>query len=190
MAQINATFASLLMMLLLRSNLVDGFSVSPRSRISSYRMKINQSLSLFPESTISSMNGIIQSHTLIAFNTENLRQYVPLAVICAVLIDIICGSPFANLLLAPMRRATESKISSKENRTPESNVSATRKSLLSQAKSVTSERIDTVAVAQAAVQKAKNALELRKYLDENKTDKDRMEDLRKKIDSQLRSLEE
>ena len=56
---------------------------------------------------------------------------------------------------------------------------ATRKSLLSQTNSLSSERIDTVTVAQAAVQKAKNALELRKYLDENKTDKDRMEDLRK-----------
>lgn len=42
--------------------------------------------------------------TLVAA-TDEWRQYVPLIVISLVLVDIVLGSPLANLALAPMRRA-------------------------------------------------------------------------------------
>jgi hypothetical protein len=51
------------------------------------------------------------------------------------------------------------------------------------------ERIDTLALANAAVERAKNTLELRRYLDENKTDYQKMEELRKKMDQEMNDLD-
>ena len=51
------------------------------------------------------------------------------------------------------------------------------------------ERVDTDAIAEATLQKARYSMELRKYLDENKTDEQRYEEMRKKIDQQASQLE-
>lgn len=174
--------------------IVDGFTSYPHKGFRFVKKPISK-LSLLPESTLNYSSGILQTSSLFALNMGNLRQYVPLVVISAVIIDILCGSPLANLLLAPMRRAANSKLSQDEERLISKDTSASQIPLPSSKKSNLSsnpsstERIDTVAVAQAAIQKAKNTMELRKFLEENKTDKDRMEDWRKKIDSQLRSLD-
>ena len=51
------------------------------------------------------------------------------------------------------------------------------------------ERVDCDAVAQAAVEKARFSMELRQFLEENKTDDQRYEEIRKKIDRQADMLE-
>ena len=51
------------------------------------------------------------------------------------------------------------------------------------------ERVDSDGLAQAAVEKARYSMELRKFLDENKTDEQRYEEMRKKIDQQASQLE-
>jgi hypothetical protein len=149
------------------------------------------SISQISRSSLSSYSDLNSS--LIGLNLDTTRQYVPLVVICAVIIDILCGSPLANLLLAPLRRATQSQedrntdlMETSESRSPE----LLKTGNGSRVNPDSRERIDSVAVAQAALDKARNSMELRRYLDENKTDKDRMDDLRKKIDSQLRELSE
>jgi hypothetical protein len=186
--QKNIILVNLLVNFLTIKNFIDGFSVVG-NKIILLKKKPKTSLHFLSAST---PHDILQTSTLLTWNTENARQYVPLAVICAVILDILCGSPFANLLLAPMRRAaTTSNQSPNDTNSLITDLekSATQRSFQPQTNAATIERIDTVAVAEAAIQKAKNALELRKFLDDNKTDKDRMEDLRKKIDSQLRSLD-
>ncbi len=50
------------------------------------------------------------------------------------------------------------------------------------------ERVDSEAIAQAALNKALNTLELKRFLEENKTDEQRYEDVRKKIDRQMEEL--
>lgn len=52
------------------------------------------------------------------------------------------------------------------------------------------ERIDSEQVAQAALDKARNSLELRNYLEAQKTDWDRMEEIRKKMDQDMAKLDE
>jgi hypothetical protein len=47
------------------------------------------------------------------------------------------------------------------------------------------ERVDTEAIAKEALDKANNAIGLRDYLERNKTDKDRMEQLQREIDRKL-----
>jgi hypothetical protein len=185
-------FPRVVLLLVATNTIVDGFSVHAQTKFRLVQKPNPTLLSLLPDSTLDFTSGILQTSTLFALNMENSRQYVTLIVICAVLLDIICGSPMANLLLAPMRRAAsdqdETSSINADASVSQSSQSSSKKSTLL-AKSTSTERIDTVAVAQAAIQKAKNTMELRKYLEDNKTDKDRMEDLRKKIDSQLRSLE-
>ena len=44
---------------------------------------------------------------VISESAEGWKQYVPLVVSCGVILDILLGSPLANLALAPMRRASE-----------------------------------------------------------------------------------
>ena len=50
--------------------------------------------------------------------------------------------------------------------------------------------MDSEAIAQAALDKAMGTLELKRFLEENKTDEQRYEDVRKKIDKQLMELDD
>lgn len=52
------------------------------------------------------------------------------------------------------------------------------------------ERIDTEKYAQAAIDKARNTLELRQFLDERKTDWDKMEDMKRKLDADMQDLDQ
>lgn len=52
------------------------------------------------------------------------------------------------------------------------------------------ERIDSEQVAQEALDRARNSMELRQYLDAQKTDWDRMEEMRKKMDQQMADVDE
>ena len=109
--------------------------------------------------------------TLTVGLVESWRQYVPLAVSFAVITDILLGSPLANTVMAPLRP-------------PSKNDTIDDKS-----KSNPKERIDTQALANAAIERAKNTLELRRYLDENKTDWQKMEEIKKKMDQEMNELD-
>ena len=52
------------------------------------------------------------------------------------------------------------------------------------------ERVDSEAIAQAALNKALNTLELKRFLEENKTDEQRYEEVRRKINKQMEELDD
>lgn len=119
------------------------------------------------------------------------RQYVPLAVSCLVIVDILLGSPLANSVIRRIRQAappnadgwneSESSLglsSSRPERSPSQTVEST-----------SSERIDSKAVAQAAIDKAQSTLELKRFLEDRTTDWDRMDEMRRKMDQQLQELD-
>ena len=153
-------------------------------------------LSLLPPST---------SFLVSPEEVESWRQYVPLIVSVGVIIDILLGSPIANLALGPMRRASEKGATDgpTQNEGGDSSVG----SLFSNALNFDSsaggggggggvdssrgkERVDSSAIAQAAIDKAMNTLELKQFLEENKTDEQRYEEVRRKIDKQMNDLED
>mmetsp|Transcript_21190 Transcript_21190/g.50320 ORF Transcript_21190/g.50320 Transcript_21190/m.50320 type:complete len:252 (-) Transcript_21190:256-1011(-) len=115
--------------------------------------------------------------SLIVSSSESWRQYVPLVVSVGVIVDILLGNPLANVVLKPMRpqaeQDEESEADAKTNNKPKSK-----------------SRIDAEAVAQQALDKASNTLELRRFLDERKTDYDRMEEMKRKLDASMQDLDE
>ena len=152
----------------------------------------NINLNLVPE--ISSFD----SSLVLSESTESWRQYVPLAVSVGVIIDILLGSPLANLALGPMRRASEKGATGDSTQDGSDNGggggslfsafggdNAGGKVVVDKSK----ERVDSEAIAQAALDKAMGTLELRRFLEENKTDEQRYEEVRKKIDSQMDELD-
>jgi hypothetical protein len=166
----------------------------------SYTTKLNTSLIL--DSTLL----LSTTATDVVNTTEEWRQYVPLVVTSAVIIDILLGSPLANMALAPMKRATEegaidagmkNSMNSKSNNANNNNgggslfskeVSSSTSS--SRGSRMTKERVDSGAIAKAALFKATNTLELRRFLDENKTDEQKYDEVRKQIDRQMSELDE
>jgi len=124
------------------------------------------------------------STLMVAEGEGSWRQYVSLALIAGVLIDILLGSPLANTLLKPMRGDDETDKVADDD---ESGWSSRSKGGSSNRKS--KERVDSEAVAKAAIAKAQGVLELRKFLDESKSDWDRFEDMKRKIDSEMENLD-
>ncbi|KAL3816869.1 hypothetical protein ACHAXA_005147 [Cyclostephanos tholiformis] len=139
---------------------------------------------------------------------DEWRQYVPLVVSVGVILDIVLGSPVANAALGPMKRASERGAGGENSGV--SNIDDDRDGRVSNAGSVFStglggsrisgggadgrsgggkERVDSEAIARAALNKAINTLELKRFLEENKTDEQRYDEVRKKIDRQLSELD-
>ena len=142
----------------------------------------------------------LSSSMLVSSETESWRQYVPLVVSVAVIIDILLGSPLANLALGPMRRASEKGATGDNNSQDGSDNGAAGAgggSLFSsfggngggKVVDKSKERVDSEAIAQAAIDKARNTLELKRFLEENKTDEQRYEEVRKKIERQMKELD-
>lgn len=136
-----------------------------------FQHRITQSLNMLPLD-VSSQLVVAASEG----EASSWRQYVPLVVSGAVIIDILLGSPVANTALRALNPKEES-----EEDTNKKHVSQTTSS---------KERIDSRKVADAAVQKAKYTLELRNYLESNKSDYDRMQDLKRQMDQQQAVLEQ
>uniref|UniRef100_A0A7S2XR90 Uncharacterized protein n=1 Tax=Attheya septentrionalis TaxID=420275 RepID=A0A7S2XR90_9STRA len=109
---------------------------------------------------------------------EEWRQYVPLGTALLVIVDILLGSPVANSIMAPMKQASEEANNEKNGGTASTPRRRNPK-----------ERVDTNGVAQAALDRARNSMELRSFLEAQKTDWDRMNDIRKTLDSQTSQLE-
>jgi hypothetical protein len=133
------------------------------------------------------------------------RQYVPLVVIGLVLLDILLGSPAANSLLAPLKQADPNASTKKDKETAGGGSPSVFGSLLGRNNNADAgwtddnnnnnnntrkERIDTGQVARAAIDKARNTLELKRFLEENKSDWQRMNDIKKKLDAEMESLDE
>lgn len=119
-----------------------------------------------------------ENGSIIISAAEGLRQYVPLVVISGVLLDIVLGSPVANGLLAPMRRQAMGEEEGGEGSSKENYMKNPK------------ERIDCDASAQAALDKARNSMELRRFLEENKTDIQRAADARDAFDKQAEKFDE
>ena len=169
--------------------------ISSRSRSSS-----SSKLDMIPDTEIqqqlSTSISTITSSLLLSEDgsVESWRQYVPLVVSVGVIIDILLGSPLANLALAPMKRASEQ---GSGGETDDNDDGSGGGSLFSsfgegedKAQSRSKERVDSEAIAQAALDKAMGTLELKRFLEENKSDEERYEDVRKKIDRQMQELDD
>ena len=115
-------------------------------------------------------------------SVESWRQYVPLVVSLLVIVDILLGSPVANSVLGIVR-AQEA-----QNDAEDSNDAASLSNLSNI--NTKGERVDSESVASAAIEKAKNTLLWNTERERLKTDADRMEDIRRKMDNQLREFDE
>ncbi|CAB9517311.1 expressed unknown protein [Seminavis robusta] len=138
------------------------------------------SLGLVPANELlqsTSATTILSSPTSssIVLAEESWRQYVPLAVSLLVIVDILLGSPVANSVLGVMRAP------------PEDDAADEKAPIAVKTKG---ERIDSSEVANEALEKARNALEWQEYKETTKTDTDRMEEMRRKMDNQLRAMDE
>ena len=105
-------------------------------------------------------------------SSSSWRQYVPLVVSAGVLLDIVLGSPAANSVLRLAQPPTD----------PNNDDAQSRSNLENKP---SKERIDTMAVAQQALDKASATTELRRYLDENQSDWQKIQKIQQEMDQQL-----
>ena len=138
----------------------------------------------------------LSSSSLYLSATEGWRQYVPLVVISFVIVDILLGSPVANLALAPMRRAAEKGEAAGDDEAGGEGMfglgQALNPSLGSRENMLSSkaERIDSNAIAQQVLDKAKGTVELMDYLEANQSDEQRYEKIRKELDKQMAEVDD
>jgi hypothetical protein len=108
---------------------------------------------------------------LVANQVESWREYVPLVVSALVIIDIAMGRPVANAIMKPLQQQQDSAISNED--------------AVAAANNKKKERVDTEAIAQQALDQAYASMELRRYLDENKSDAQRLQELRRQMDEEI-----
>lgn len=122
--------------------------------------------------------------------TESWRQYIFPIVTAGVLIDIVLGSPLANSVLAPLRGDAEAAIDDEGGAEQQSAFGALMGGGGNKFdKTKLKERVDSEQIADAAIARARNSLELRKYLDDRKTDYDRMEEIKKQLDEGMQDFD-
>jgi hypothetical protein len=146
----------------------------------------------------------LSSTTTVVAATDEWRQYVPLIVISLVLVDIVLGSPLANLALSPMRRAAAKAEEQQGGRGGDEGGAnaAARAGNFGLGKAINSklgsggdvlknpkERVDTATIAQNTLDKARGTLELMDYLENNKSNEQLYEEARKKMDKQFEELD-
>jgi len=122
-------------------------------------------------------HGDVIGSSSLMVSAESWRQYVPLVVSVGIIIDILLGNPLANSVLKPMR--PEGDDDSKGGDDDKKNDGKPSKA-----------RIDAELVAQQALDRANNMVELKNFLEERKTDYDRMEELKRKLDASMQDLDE
>lgn len=105
---------------------------------------------------------------------QEFREYVPLIVSGAVIVDILAGSPFVNAVMSFARPKEETGVDQKRELEEE----------------LSNERIDSKQVAADAVERAQNVLELRQMLEDNKSDWDRIQDMQRKVEQQQAELDQ
>jgi hypothetical protein len=155
--------------------------VTPTSPIISSRRSASSALGLVPSAEL--LDGV-STAAAAAFTTTTttmwvsaseeitgLRQYVPLVVSLLVIIDIALGRPLANSILAPLQ-GVKDELSQEPQ---EKNLK---------------ERVDTNAIAQEALDQARTMMELKEYLDTNKTDAQKLQELRDKMDKDMQQVDQ
>lgn len=130
---------------------------------------------------------VLEDSTSMVVATESWRQYVFPIVTAGVLIDIVLGSPIANSVLAPLQGDTRAASEDGDEQEQQSFGSVFGGGKVDNSK--LRERVDSERVANAAIDKARNTLELRRYLDDRKTDYDRMEEMKKALDAGMQDLD-
>lgn len=138
-----------------------------------------------PSSFLVAEAVVVAETTTAAASAATWKQYLSLGVILIVVLDIVLGSPLLNMVTAPLKR----KILLEEDSTS-STTTSNMGDYQSRLGTTTrwdkgKERVDTEAIAKEALDKANSAIGLRDYLERNKTDKDRMEQLQREIDRKL-----
>ena len=135
-------------------------------------------------------------------SSSSWRQYASVAVIGLVLLDIVLGSPVANSVLQNARNSIDEDETEPGRpkdaaaaTTPSGSVDSRPRGSRTTGGGLPSNRnskprIDVDAVAKQALDKAEGVTMLREYLDSRKTDWDRMEDLKRKMDQQMAQLDE
>ena len=108
-------------------------------------------------------------------DNDEWRQYVPLAVSAAVLLDILLGSPLANGVAQRLRSSATTE-TTKENRPR-----------VPDQLTMSKERIDSQKVAQEAIQKAQYTLELRAMLE---AQRDPVQELQRRTEEQTALLQQ
>jgi hypothetical protein len=155
-------------------------------------------MDVFTTTTTTTMAGVAEvttteSATSMFSSFSSLRSYASLLVISAVLLDIVLGSPVANAVLKPIRnQAMEAReLDEQEQQQGKRGMTttSTRASTIPLFQKNLKERIDTEAVARAALDKAAAVTELRAYLDSRKTDEDRIKDMLDKLDREMNELD-
>lgn len=132
------------------------------------------------------------SSSIMLCQEDSWRQYVPVVVIGLVLIDVLLGSPFAKSLLNKARPENMSDEVDGNNRP--SALGSSRESTPNPARGRASSysrkpRIDVDGYAKAALERAEGVAQLREYLDAQKTDWDRMEDMKRQMDQKMQELD-
>jgi hypothetical protein len=139
---------------------------------------------------------------ILASEGESWRQYIPLVVSIGVIVDILLGSPLANGIIRQLNKdqiENEQDGEKGDNVAPPSSAnnfmdlvsgSKNRKQIRNSDAGNTQERVDSEKIAAEAISKARNTLELRNYLERNKTDWDRMQDMKRKFDQQTYEIDQ
>jgi hypothetical protein len=140
------------------------------------------------------------SSSIMLSQEDSWRQYVPVVVIGLVLIDVLLGSPFAKSLLNKARPEALGDESDANNRP--SALGSNRESTPNPARGGTTTtttttttsysrkpRIDVDGYAKAALERAEGVAQLREYLEAQKTDWDRMEDMKRQMDQKMQELD-
>jgi hypothetical protein len=132
------------------------------------------------------------SSSIMLCQEDSWRQYVSVVVIGLVLIDVLLGSPFAKSLLNKARPENMSDEVDGNNRP--SALGSSRESTPNPARGRASSysrkpRIDVDGYAKAALERAEGVAQLREYLDAQKTDWDRMEDMKRQMDQKMQELD-
>jgi hypothetical protein len=137
------------------------------------------------------------SSSVMLCQEDSWRQYVPVVVIGLVLIDVLLGSPFAKSLLNKARPEGMSDESSLNNRpsAPGSSQQSSQDPLESSTnfarggRGIRKPRMDVDGYAKAALERAEGVAQLREYLEAQKTDWDRMEDMKRQMDQKMQELD-
>lgn len=103
------------------------------------------------------------------------RQYVGLGVSLFVIVDIVLGNPVANAILAPIKGQVEEE---------QGDLTEQKK------RRRAAERVNTDQIAREALEQASFAKELREYLEENKTEQQKLEELRAQMDSDFKKIDD
>lgn len=150
--------------------------VTPSNLIVSSRRSRTTPLKLVPTpellDTISNSLSIVttpSSSSSLLLTSEDVaawRQYVPLIVSALVITDVLLGRPVVNAIMAPLQAVQEEFV-------PD------------ETKTNKKERVDTNAIAQEALDQARTMMELKDYLDTNKSEAQKMQEMKDKMDADM-----